>query len=61
MINILLAYHMARIYRANTDAAMLHAARVVRAQTHNLTEYKMLGLFINSTPTERGIMVESLA
>ena len=61
MINILLAYHMARLYKQNTDAAMLHAARVVRAQTHNLTEYKMLGLFINSSPTERGIMVESLA
>jgi hypothetical protein len=37
----------------NQQAAMIHTARVLRAETKNPDTYQSLGVFLTATPAER--------
>jgi hypothetical protein len=42
----------------NQQAAMIHTARVIRAETKSKDSYESLGLFLTATPAERQKVVE---
>lgn len=59
MLDVLLAYHMARIYGANGYAAARAAAKIAESRSRG-RDRKMLRLFIKATDIERAIILECL-
>lgn len=57
-VTLCLSRRMAQAYNGNQQAAMIHTARVIRAETKSKDSYESLGLFLTATPAERQKVVE---
>lgn len=58
-LTLALSRRLAMVDKRNQQAAMIHTARVLRAETKNKDTYKALGEFITCTDAERQVIMEA--
>ncbi len=57
-LTLVLSRRLAIADGRNQQAAMIHTARVLRAETKNPDTYQSLGAFLTTTPAERQKILE---
>lgn len=57
-LTLALSRRLAVVDGRNQQQAMIHTARILRAETHNRDTYESLGIFLTAAPADRQRVVE---